>query len=452
MKLWSKEGEGKAETADIAKVQELTAFDDHLYDSLLLPWDCLGSAAHAKGLLRLGVLTDAEAESLIKGLSQIYLESYQTRVEIPKDVEDCHSYIEFRLTKELGDIGKKIHTGRSRNDQVITALRLFTRSTCLDWISKLGELTDQLLELSRRYPNMPLPGYTHLQRAMPSSISMWLHAFIEGSLTMMRDGISVFNAINLNPLGSAAGFGSGWPLDREYTGKLMGFDAIQRSFIDIQNSRGRMEEKLLFWATQIGGIFEKFAWDIELYFTEEFGCLKLSEHLTTGSSIMPQKRNPDLVELLRARCSGLRGMLSELQWVAGKLPSNYHRDFQRTKAPLFRGAWEISGLLQTAAIIIRGMSFDETKLNSMMTPEIFATYAAYENVKSGVPFREAYKDAALKVESGAIIPGDYQKYHECVINETLSGIRAAEEELAQHKKWLEGKRLIEKQVRGILGR
>ncbi len=436
VKLWEK----GVETDEV--MHRLTVGRDPRHDLNLLRWDCIGSAAQAKILHRAGILSNSEVAKLLESLQSMLARIDSGEVTIPDEHEDCHTTLEVLLTKEAGEAGKKIHTGRSRNDQVITAVRLYLRNLILEWSGALLCVAERFSQKIIDKGDIPMPGYTHLQPAMPATIGMWLHAFLEGVLELTRDGLSLYTAVNRNPLGASAGFGSSLPLDREYGATLLGFDCAQRSFIDIQNSRGRYEEKVLFWAVQVGSIFEKFAWDVELYCTKEFGFFTLPDSLTTGSSIMPQKKNPDIVELLRGRCGLIRGFLSQLQWVTGKLPSNYHRDLQLTKGPLFSAVKEVENIFTSVNLIVDGLQIDEKRLDASMHDELFATYAAYRKVKEGKPFRDAYKETALEATSGKITRKGY---------ESEMGAIKAEVALYIQKSHLE-KSQLEKDVGSLLQR
>lgn len=402
MKLWAKDIETDK------TMERLTVGDDRVSDSHLMPFDCLGSAAHAQVLNHCGVLTNEETSILLKALKELHAEALRDSTKIPDTFEDVHSYLEFKLTEKLGDVGKKIHTGRSRNDQVILAMRLFLRSAVLTTIESLGHVAEAFSARFKKDKDLLMPGYTHLQPAMPTTTGAWLHAFLEGTLELMRDGFALLNAMNTNPLGAAAGFGSSLPLDREFSSVLLEFDRAQRSFIDIQNSRGRYEDRFLYWCTQIGAVYEKFAWDVELFCTREFDIIKLPDSLTTGSSIMPQKKNPDIVELLRARCGMMRGIHAQLQWTAAKLPSHYHRDYQLTKSPVMQGVREIRNILDSVLLIVPAFEFKVDSLRAKIHPELFATYEAYKLVRQDVPFREAYKKTAEIAMQGNFKPTDYK--------------------------------------------
>ncbi len=381
-------------------VHRFTVGDDPEWDMHLVHWDCLGSAAHARTLHRAKLLSDADLAALLAGFAQIDALHRGGRFAIPRELEDCHTAIEAHLTKTCGEAGGRIHTGRSRNDQVATAMRLFMRDAALGLTARLEAFAATLIARIRRDGDTPMPGYTHLQPAMPSSVGQWLHAAAEAALDQLRATLDLLNRLDACPLGSGAGFGVPLPLDRRYTAELLGFARVQRSPIDVQNSRGRMESYFVRVAADVGAILEKLSWDLILMATAEFGIVRLPERFTTGSSIMPQKRNPDVLELMRARSARLRSRLHELEAVCGKLPSSYHRDLQLTKEPAIRSAGEITDMLRIAASVIDGVEFDRQRLEQLMRPELFATAAALAMVQRGVPFREAYREVGRNVREG----------------------------------------------------
>lgn len=423
-RLWDK-GEAVDEL-----MQALTVGKDPEIDRAILEADCLGSAAHARMLLKIGILNKDETSALLNALAQILSEAKAGTFEIPRELEDAHTAIENRLVERCGEAGQKIHTGRSRNDQVLLATRLFMRDETLRWMRTLLTLAATFGARFDALKDIPMPGYTHMQPAMPSSVGMWLHAFMEGTLEFVRDGFALHLALDANPLGSAAGFGSSLPLDREYVAQLLGFSRVQRSFIDVQNSRGRGEEKFIFWAGQIAGLYEKFAFDVVLGCTKEFGFFSLPARLTTGSSIMPQKRNPDIAELLRGRAGKIRAALYELSWVSGKLPSSYHRDLQFTKEPLMRVVDEIPLALASVGLILDGLEVHTDRLKAAMLPELYATYEAYRQVHEGVPFRTAYRATADLVKGGAIDVSRLQSCEDAVKTETAAAKLQADTEMA----------------------
>lgn len=383
-------------------MHRLTVGDDPILDKNLVCSDALGSAAHARMLQSVGLLDEATTAKLLKGLKGIYEQGLKGEFAIPSALEDVHTAIEARLTEQSGEAGQRIHTGRSRNDQVLLAVRLFLRSTVVEQLDTIVGFATELSSRWEEWKDVSMPGYTHLQPAMPASVGMWIHAFYEGTLEIIRDGLHLLEVLNANPLGSAAGFGVSLPQDRAYVAKLLGFDRVQRSYIDANNSRGRYEQRYLRWIIDLGALLEKFACDVMLFSMEEFRFFSLPVELTTGSSIMPQKRNPDLVELLRGRSAKLRGVEQELAWTTGKLPSSYHRDFQYTKEPVIRGKKEANDILTMALLTLRGLTINKDRLEKALYPELYATYDAYLEVTSGLPFREAYKKTAGRVKDGLL--------------------------------------------------
>lgn len=423
-RLWDKGG-----TLD-ALVHQFTVGDDPHWDRQLAYWDCIGSAAHARTLARAGLLTADEAEQLVAALAQIAAQAQQGEFEIPVALEDCHTAIEAALTEQLGDVGRKIHTGRSRNDQVATAMRLYLRAQTVALLHELCDFAEVVLARIASDGAVAFPGYTHLQPAMPSSVGQWLHAVYEGTLEQLRAAFDLLERLDACPLGTGAGFGVPLPLDRAYTAQLLGFTRVQRCPIDVQNSRGRMEKYFVRVAADAGAVLEKLACDLILYATAEFGLIALPEAFTTGSSIMPQKRNPDVVELLRAHAARLRSRVVELEWVTGKLPSSYHRDLQLTKEPALRAAAEIATLLQISGRLVHEFRLVPDRLDAACRPELYATQAAYALVQAGVPFRDAYRQVAQEVSAGRFVapapPGDVRLRPELAAH---AGVAAFQKEL-----------------------
>lgn len=385
-------------------MHRFTVGDDPRLDLNLIHWDCLGSAAHVRTIERLGLLSPNEANALVDGLREIDRLSAAGEFAIPPELEDGHTAIEAHLTRRLGPVGEKLHAGRSRNDQVATAMRLWLRRTLLDRLSLLLDFGEVLLQRIERDGAAGMPGYTHLRRAMPSSVGQWLHAFVEATLENAQAGLSLLDRIDQCPLGTGAGFGVTLALDRAFSARALGFSRVQRSPVDVQNSRGRYELLLARLASDIGASLEKLACDLMLYSTSEFGFIELPASLTTGSSLMPQKRNPDALELLRGRAGRLRGRVVELEWITAKLGSNYHRDLQLTKAPVMAAAAEVADMLIVAGRCIEGMRLNEPRMRAAMSAELYATQAALERVLRGVPFRQAYREVACELNEGAFRP------------------------------------------------
>jgi len=408
-RLWEK-GEGVKD-----EVLAFTVGNDTELDLRLVKHDTIASAAHARMLGQIGVLSKEEVLNLINGLSEVYQASEKGEFSIAKELEDCHAAIEAFLVDKVGDAGKKIHTGRSRNDQVLVALRLFMRSEILEITEQLVDLTGVIVARADEEAKVEMPGYTHMQAAMPTSVGVWLSAYSEWGLELIKEAGALSNIIDRNPLGAASGFGVPLKLDREKTASLLGFKRAQRNPIDVQNSRGRYELKLVRWLVDVGQMVEKFAWDMLLYSTAEFGFFSLPVDLTTGSSIMPQKHNPDVLELMRAKVSKLRAAQSELEWVTGKLPSHYHRDFQLTKEPLFAAVDTARELISIFLLVVKSFHVNKEALELKQTPELYATYAAYKKVADGAAFRDAYKETADDLKAGKINPKDFREEFEIAV-------------------------------------
>ncbi len=405
-RLWDKGGE----VDDL--VHRFTVGDDPTWDLKLVHADCLGSAAHARTIHRAGILNDAELKSLLAGLREIDRLRAAAEFTIPPELEDCHTAIESHLTKFCGAAGEKIHTGRSRNDQVATSMRLWMRGEAVRWLDLLAGFVRTALDRIERDGATEMPGYTHMQPAMPSSIGQWLHAHVEAALEQVRATLDLLDRLDSCPLGTGAGFGVPLPLDREFTAKLLGFSRAQRSPIDVQNSRGRMERYFVRVAADIGAVLQKLASDLLVFSTAEFGFFRLPEGLTTGSSIMPQKRNPDVLELMRAKSARLRAREYELDGVIDKLPSSYHRDLQLTKEPALRAADEIEQLLAVGERVVATLEIDRDRLASAMRPELFATEAALRLATGGTPFRQAYRQVADELRAGRFrTPADRDRSH-----------------------------------------
>ncbi|RIL11603.1 MAG: argininosuccinate lyase [Proteobacteria bacterium] len=384
------------------QVHAFTVGSDYLLDARLAAFDAAASAAHARMLLKIEILTVEECLRLIPILKEIYTESRAGSFTVPPELEDCHSAIEARLCEQLGDCGKKIHTGRSRNDQVLAALRLFMREQIVRHQEQLLDLAKVLMRRAEEAIGRPFPGYTHMRRAMPTSLATQLFSYAQYALSLIKDGLHLLEGINWNPLGVGAGFGVPLELDREMTGALLGFDAVQPNPIFVQSTRGREELKFLNWLVDSSTLTEKMAVDLMLFSTAEFGLAEMPVKFTTGSSIMPQKRNPDVLELLRAQASRQRAHRTELEGLVSKLPSSYHRDYQYTKEPLFRAAEQSAESLAVLCLLIEDIQFNREAAEAYFGPEIFSTHYAYELVSKGVPFRDAYTEAASAIEQGLI--------------------------------------------------
>ncbi|WLT31436.1 argininosuccinate lyase [Geothrix sp. PMB-07] len=426
---------------DVA-IHRFTVGDDPDTDLTLLPWDALGSAAHAKMLAATGLLDSADAAALVRGLKRIANLAKQNAFPIPPHLEDGHTAIEADLTRSLGPVGQRIHLARSRNDQVILAFRLYLRDALLRLGLRVSDLAAAFLAFARDHQHVALPGYTHLRRAMPSTFGMWAAAFAEGLLEELEALQSVYQRLDRCPLGSAAGFGVPLPIDRALTAKLLGFSKVQCSPIDVQNSRGRHETALLQWAASTGGVLEKFLWDVSFYSTEEFGFLKLPDAFTTGSSIMPQKKNPDVVELARGRCRELRGTAGLVDQIGSGLPSSYHRDLQLLKRPVIMGLRQADELFGVLVRLIPALKVNAEATSAASTDELYAAHQAYVYVQGGLPFREAYRKVAQQIQEGTFAPDRAALTATHLGGAGNLGLDDLATELMQARAWIEAKRDI----------
>jgi argininosuccinate lyase len=414
-----------------AQVHQFTVGNDPEIDRGIVYWDALASAAHAIMLSETGMLTTEEKVGLLDELKIISDAGLKDEFDIPEELEDSHSAIEAKLTEVLGEAGKKIHTGRSRNDQVLVAMRLYLRSACAELLQQLSEIAMAFRMKGEEIGHVQFAGQTHFQPAMPTSIKVWLGAFFEHSLHLMKSGLSCYELLNQNPLGAASGFGVPIELRRGRTTELLNFGATQRNPIFVQNSRGREELRLLEFICEIGGMLEKFSWDGIVYSASEFQYICIPEDFTTGSSIMPQKRNPDVLELMRARVGKLRGARAELEAIIAKLPSHYHRDLQYTKEPVFRAVQNVSEMLAVASKVVAGITANSDKAANSLTPEVYATYDTFKRAKEGVPFRTAYKETAEAIASDAIDVSSLQSEFDSIAQETDNEYAKAAHEHAE---------------------
>ncbi len=389
--IWDKGG-----SSVDARVQAFCAAEDAILDRQLLPHDILASRAHVHGLGRIGVLDAAEVEALVVELDRLSEAFESGAFLLDERFEDGHSAIEAWLTERLGDVGKKVHTGRSRNDQVQVALRLYMRAACAEMAVLTEASAAALLERAQRDADTPMPGYTHLQRAMPSSIGHWLGGHAEAFLDDRDLARLTAQWIDSCPLGSAAGYGVNLPLDRDGVADELGFSRVQLNPQAVQNSRGKYELQVLMALSQALLDVRRLAWDLSLYTTAEFGFVSLPARYTTGSSIMPNKRNPDVVELLRAAYAVVQGATSELQATLG-LPSAYHRDLQNTKPPLLRALGHGLSALALIPDLTMSLEFNRAAMRAAISPDMFATDRAVELTAAGMPFRDAYVQVAAEL-------------------------------------------------------
>ena len=376
------------------RVLRYTAGEDHLLDARLVPYDVRGSIAHAEMLADQDLISAADCAAIRDGLNALNESFAAGEWEIGLEDEDAHTALETRLTAAIGAAGGRLHLGRSRNDQVLTALRLYLRDAADDLGVRVGALRASIADLSDRQGELVLPGYTHMQHAMPSSVALWCGGFDEGFADACEGLQSVKRRINKNPLGSAAGYGTpGLPLDREATTAKLDFDSTQTPVTAAQLSRGKAESALLIEITLLMQDLSRMASDLLLFYTQEFAYITLAAEVTTGSSIMPQKRNPDVLELLRASSATTQACLDESLMITAKLPSGYHRDLQRLKSPLFRSIDLAVDSVDIMAYVLQGLEFVAEKIQ--LDEGIFATAEAYRLVREeGIPFRDAYRKVA----------------------------------------------------------
>lgn len=395
MKLWSKSG-----TATASAVESFTVGKDKDFDAMLAPFDVLGSIAHTKMLAEVGLLSNAEAAKLIHALKDIYAEVTATDFVIPSSVEDIHSYVELLLTQRIGEAGKKIHSARSRNDQVLVDIKLFLRNEIKALVSSIQPFFELLQNQSETYKNHLLPGYTHLQLAMPSSFGLWFGAYAESLTDDMIQLQAAYQVVNKNPLGSAAGYGSSFPINRTQTTELLGFDSLHYNVVYAQMSRGKTERVV---ATAIAGVADTLArlsMDICLYLNQNFNFISFPAELTTGSSIMPHKKNPDVFELIRGYCNRLKALPNEIMLMTTNLPSGYQRDLQLLKEHIFPAFTEIKKCIEMAGLMLSNIQIQKDIVEDEKYKYMFSVEEVNKLVLQGVPFRDAYKQIGDAIEKG----------------------------------------------------
>ncbi|PTM14663.1 MAG: argininosuccinate lyase [Bacteroidetes bacterium] len=397
-KLWQ-----KAYQLD-AQIEAFTVGQDRELDLLLAPFDILGSLAHGKMLSEVGLLDPAEYEQLAVVLKQLYQTAVDGTFVIADGVEDVHSQVELLLTEQLGDVGKKIHSGRSRNDQVLVDLRLYFRTEVAALVRSIGELSALLLEKSNQYQDVLLPGYTHLQVAMVSSFGLWFGAYAESLVDDLHLWQATHRIIDQNPLGSAAGYGSSFPLNRQRTTDLLGFRELAYNVVHAQMGRGKTELNLSFALAGTAQTIGKLAMDVCLYNSQNFGFLKLPNELTTGSSIMPHKKNPDVFELLRGRSNQLLSLPAQVSQLVGNLPSGYHRDFQLLKEIILPAIQQMKDVLAIATYAIANLAVKDNLLDDEKYRLLYSVEAVNAAVLEGLPFRDAYRKIAADIEASTFDP------------------------------------------------
>ena len=394
MKLWEKNFEVNKE------IERFTVGRDREMDLYLAKYDVLGSMAHITMLESIGLLEKEELPQLLAELKNIYQLCEQGEFVIEDDVEDVHSQVEMLLTRKLGDMGKKIHSGRSRNDQVLVDLKLFTRHELMEIAHEVKSLFDELIQKSNQYKDVLMPGYTHLQIAMPSSFGLWFGAYAESLTDDMLFLQAAYKMTNRNPLGSAAGYGSSFPLNRTMTTQLLGFDSMDYNVVYAQMGRGKMERNVGFAIATIAGTIAKMAFDACLFNSQNFSFVKLPKECTTGSSIMPHKKNPDVFELIRAKCNKLQALPQQVTLIMNNLPVGYFRDLQIIKEVFLPAFDELKDCLQMAAYIINKIEVNEHILDNPMYDPMFSVEEVNRLATNGMPFRDAYKKVGLDIEAG----------------------------------------------------
>lgn len=405
MKLWQKET-----TTTSQLVEHFTVGRDKEFDALLAPFDVQGSMAHVQMLTEVGLITKEENEKVQAELKNILAEVSVAGFILPGDVEDIHSYIELLLTERIGEAGKKIHTGRSRNDQVAVDLKLFLRSEINKIKTQTKSLFDLLITKSEALKNTLLPGYTHLQMAMPSSFGLWLGAYAESLVDDLELLSAAYKITNKNPLGSGAGYGSSFPLNRKRTTELLNFETLDWNSVYAQMSRGKTEKAVATGIAFIAATLSKLAYDCCLYINQNFGFISFPNELTTGSSIMPHKKNPDVFELIRAKCNRIQATPNELTMMINNLPSGYHRDMQLTKEILFPAMEDLKSCLQMMELMLSNMQVKEDILKDEKYKYLFTVEAMNDLVNQGITYRDAYKQVGNNVDAG-IFNYDYKQLH-----------------------------------------
>jgi argininosuccinate lyase len=373
---------------------------DREMDLYLAKYDVLGSMAHITMLESIGLLEKEELNKLLAELKNIYAICERGEFKIDDDVEDVHSQVELMLTQKLGDMGKKIHSGRSRNDQVLVDLKLFTRHELKEVVDHVKILFDELLQKSNQYKDVLMPGYTHLQIAMPSSFGLWFGAYAESLVDDMLFLQAAYKMTNRNPLGSAAGYGSSFPLNRSLTTKLLGFDSMDYNVVYAQMGRGKMERNVAFALATVAGTIAKMAFDACMFNSQNFGFVKLPKECTTGSSIMPHKKNPDVFELIRAKSNKIQSLPQQVMLIMNNLPCGYFRDLQIIKEVFLPAFEDLNDCLKMAAYIINKMEVKEDILDNPMYDPMFSVEEVNKLAASGMPFRDAYKTVGLEIEAG----------------------------------------------------
>jgi argininosuccinate lyase len=395
MKLWQKENTSTSEL-----IEKFTVGRDKEFDILLAKYDVQGSIAHVTMLGEVGLMTQKESDIAVKALQQIADEISNGQFSIGNDVEDVHSQVEFLLIERIGEVGKKIHSGRSRNDQVAVDIKLYLRAEILQIKNEVKEFFDLLITQSEKHKDVLLPGYTHLQIAMPSSFGLWFGAYAESLVDDLEMVLASYRITNKNPLGSGAGYGSSFPLNRKRTTELLNFETLNYNAVYAQMTRGKTEKALAMGLSCVAGTLSKLAMDCCLYLNQNFGFISFPAELTTGSSIMPHKKNPDVFELIRGKCNRIQSLPNELSFLVTNLPSGYHRDLQLTKEILFPAIEELKACLQLARVMLSNIEVKQNILNEEKYKYLFSVEAVNALVNKGIAFRDAYKQVGEQIEKG----------------------------------------------------
>lgn len=395
MKLWQKENNN---TSNL--IEKFTVGKDNELDLALAEFDVVGSIAHTEMLESIGLLTKEELTAIHKELKNILSEIKSGKFIIEEGVEDIHSQIELMLTKRIGEAGKKIHSGRSRNDQVLVDIKLYVRYELKEIVKLVSHLFNQLIDLSEAHKDKLLPGYTHLQIAMPSSFGLWFGAYAESLMDDMELITAAYRVTNKNPLGSGAGYGSSFPLNREMTTKLLEFETMNYNVVYAQMTRGKTEKIAAMAMASVAATLSKLAYDVCLYMNQNFAFLTFPDNLTTGSSIMPHKKNPDVFELVRGKCNVLQALPNELTLLTNNLPSGYHRDMQLTKECLFPAIGTLKDCLEITSFMLESVQVKSDILKDKKYALMFSVEVVNDQVVKGVPFREAYKNVGNAIEKG----------------------------------------------------
>ncbi len=406
MKLWQKDS---TKVSDL--IEQFTVGRDREFDLLLARYDVQGSIAHVTMLGETGLMSADEAAIAVKGLKEIAEVIERGEFMIEDGVEDVHSQVEFMLTKKFGEAGKKIHSGRSRNDQVAVDIKLFLRASILELKNEVRSLFDLLLELSEKYKNDLLPGYTHLQLAMPSSFGLWLGSYAESLVDDMEMVHAAYTVANKNPLGSGAGYGSSFPLNRKRTTELLSFETLNWNSAYAQMSRGKTEKLVSMSMSSVAATLNKLAMDCCLYMNQQFGFISFPDNLTTGSSIMPHKKNPDVFELIRGKCNRIQSVPNELTMLTSNLPSGYHREMQLTKEILFPAMQELNMCIRLMCVMLEGLQVKSGILNDEKYKYLFSVEAVNELVNQGISFRDAYREVGNRIEKGEFSFDPSMKLH-----------------------------------------